>query len=147
MSRAQISLRICSLISAFVVCCLDSVMSLVSVTKISSLMLASVAEQASFEPHLVGNYRKHVFSWRGSYIHNFSSFTFSSYFIDFLGLFRTISPRSQICNKIAGSTFASSPWEVTVMSVIFGHVLHLLKHLKVYMWRSVKVLPNFKNLR
>ena len=36
-----------SLISSFVVHCLDSVMSLVSVTKISSLMLASVAEQAS----------------------------------------------------------------------------------------------------
>ena len=36
-----------SLIYAFVVHCLDSVMSLVSVTKISSLMLASVAEQAS----------------------------------------------------------------------------------------------------
>ena len=36
-----------SLISAFVVRCLDSVMFLVSVTKISSLMLASVAEQAS----------------------------------------------------------------------------------------------------
>ena len=36
-----------SLISAFVFRCLDSVMSLVSVTKISSLMLASVAEQAS----------------------------------------------------------------------------------------------------
>ena len=36
-----------SLISAFVVRCLDSVMSLVSVTKISRLMLASVAEQAS----------------------------------------------------------------------------------------------------
>ena len=35
------------LISAIVVRCLDSVMSLVSVTKISSLMLASVAEQAS----------------------------------------------------------------------------------------------------
>ena len=35
-----------SLISAFIVRCLDSVMSLVSVTKISSLMLASVAEQA-----------------------------------------------------------------------------------------------------
>ena len=35
-----------SLISAFVVHCLDSVMSLVSVTKIPSLMLASVAEQA-----------------------------------------------------------------------------------------------------
>ena len=35
-----------SLISAFVVRCLDSVMSLVSVTKISSLMLASVVAQA-----------------------------------------------------------------------------------------------------
>ena len=33
-----------SLISAFVVRCLDSAMSLVSVTKISSLMLASVAQ-------------------------------------------------------------------------------------------------------
>ena len=36
-----------SLISAIVVHCLDSVMSLVSVTKNLSLMLASVAEQAS----------------------------------------------------------------------------------------------------
>ena len=36
-----------SLISAFVVRCLDSVMSLVSVTKVSSPLLASVAEQAS----------------------------------------------------------------------------------------------------
>ena len=36
-----------SLSGAFVVRCLDSVMSLFSVTKISSLMLASVAEQAS----------------------------------------------------------------------------------------------------
>ena len=35
-----------SLISAFVVRCLDSVMSVASVTKISSLMLASVADQA-----------------------------------------------------------------------------------------------------
>ena len=36
-----------SLISTFVVRCRDTVISLVSVTKISSLMLASVAEQAS----------------------------------------------------------------------------------------------------
>ena len=36
-----------SLSSAFVVRCLDSVMSLVSIPKISSLMLASVGEQAS----------------------------------------------------------------------------------------------------
>ena len=35
-----------SLISAFIIRCLDSVMSLVSVIKISSLMLTSVAEQA-----------------------------------------------------------------------------------------------------
>ena len=35
-----------SLISAFVVHCLDSIMTFVSVNKISSLMLASVAEQA-----------------------------------------------------------------------------------------------------
>ena len=36
-----------NLISTFVVRCLDSVMSLVSVTKISSPLLASVAEQTS----------------------------------------------------------------------------------------------------
>ena len=36
-----------NLISTFVVHCLDSVMSLVSVTKISSLMIVSAAEQAS----------------------------------------------------------------------------------------------------
>ena len=44
-TKTQTSLR--NLINAFVFHCLDSVMSLVSVTKISSLMLASVAEQAS----------------------------------------------------------------------------------------------------
>ena len=44
-TKAQISLR--SLISAFVVRCLDSAISLVSVTKILSLILASVAKQAS----------------------------------------------------------------------------------------------------
>ena len=37
----------CSLICAFIIRCLDTVMSLVSVTKFSSLILASVAEQAS----------------------------------------------------------------------------------------------------
>ena len=47
-TKAQISLRIHAVWSApFVVHCVDSVMSLVSVTKISSLMLAAVAEQAS----------------------------------------------------------------------------------------------------
>ena len=37
----------CSLISTFVVHCLDSIIPLVSITEISSLYLASVAEQAS----------------------------------------------------------------------------------------------------
>ena len=50
-----------SLISTFVVRYLDSVMFQVSVTKISSLMLASIAEQASFD--LVGNSQR-----RGSLI-------------------------------------------------------------------------------
>ena len=35
----------CSLISAFVICCLDSVISLVSIIEISCLYLASVAPQ------------------------------------------------------------------------------------------------------
>ena len=46
-----------SLISAFVVRCLDSITFLVSVTNISSLLLASVAKSG-----LVGNSRGHVFS-------------------------------------------------------------------------------------
>ena len=36
-----------SLICAFVVCCLDSIISLVSISEISSLQLASVTAQAS----------------------------------------------------------------------------------------------------
>ena len=36
----------CSLISAFVIYCLDGIISLVSISKISSLLLVSVAEQA-----------------------------------------------------------------------------------------------------
>ena len=57
-----------SLISAFVVRCLDSVMSLVSVTKMSSRVLASFCSWAGqFESDLVGNSRRQVFSWRGSY--------------------------------------------------------------------------------
>ena len=39
-----------SLISTFVVCCLDSIISLVSVSELSSLYLASVAAQASLCP-------------------------------------------------------------------------------------------------
>ena len=39
--------HLCSLISAFVVRCLDSIISLDSIAEISRLQLASVAEQAS----------------------------------------------------------------------------------------------------
>ena len=72
-----------SLISTFIVHCLDSVMSLVSVTKISSLMLASVAEQASLsltwsetpedtishdEAHmLIQSNTNNILLWRGSH--------------------------------------------------------------------------------
>ena len=38
--------RLCSLISTFVVCCLDSIISLVSISEISNLYMASVAEQS-----------------------------------------------------------------------------------------------------
>ena len=44
-----------SLISTFVVHCLDSIISPVSVSEISSLYLATVAAQASFECYLVTN--------------------------------------------------------------------------------------------
>ena len=44
-----------SLISAFVVCGLDSIIPLVSISKISSLCLASVAAQASLSLMLVAN--------------------------------------------------------------------------------------------
>ena len=52
-----------SLISAFVVCCLDGIISLDSIAEISSLLLASVAA-GRFVSGLVGNSRKQVFSWR-----------------------------------------------------------------------------------
>ena len=56
----------CSLISAFVVRCLDSIISLDSIAEISRLAsLCSWAGQ--FESDQVGNSRRHVFSWRGSY--------------------------------------------------------------------------------
>ena len=57
--------HLCSLISTFVVHCLDSIIPQVSISKISSLYLASVAAQAS----LCLTWRKpqrQVFSWRGS---------------------------------------------------------------------------------
>ena len=54
-----------SLISAFVVRCLDRIIPLVSISKISCLYLASVAEQAGwvYPSHKP---QRQVFSWRGS---------------------------------------------------------------------------------
>ena len=51
--KAPISLR--SLISVFVVRCLDSIIPLVSISKLSSLLLGSVAAQTRFESTLVAN--------------------------------------------------------------------------------------------
>ena len=44
-----------SLISAFVVCCLDSIISLVSISEISSVYLASVASVGQFVCTMVAN--------------------------------------------------------------------------------------------
>ena len=54
-----------SLISAFVVCCLDSIISLDSIAKISRLQLASVAAQANL-CLAWRNSRRHVLSTRVS---------------------------------------------------------------------------------
>ena len=56
-----------SLISAFVVRCLDSIKSLDSIAKIAKLLLASVAAQ-TFVSGLSGNSRRHILSCHGSYI-------------------------------------------------------------------------------
>ena len=54
-----------SLISAFAVRCLDSIIPLVSISKISSLYLASVAVQAALSLPW-SQPRRQIFSWRGS---------------------------------------------------------------------------------
>ena len=56
-----------SLISTFVVRCLDSIIPLVSISEISSLCLASVAAQAGWV-YPGRKPRRQVFSWRGSYM-------------------------------------------------------------------------------
>ena len=56
-----------SLISTFVVHCLDSIILLVSISEISSRYLASVAVQAGLCLTLVANPEDRGFSWRGSY--------------------------------------------------------------------------------
>ena len=48
-----------SLISAFIVHCLDSIIPLVSISKISSLYLTSVAAQAGLSLSLLGNPEDH----------------------------------------------------------------------------------------
>ena len=65
-TKAQISLHPRSLISAFVVRCLDSIIPLVSISEISSLFLASVAAQAGL-CLTWSQTPKTCFSWRGSY--------------------------------------------------------------------------------
>ena len=56
-----------SLISAFVIRCLDSIIPLVSIPKISSLWLASLLSRPVWV--LPGRRpRRQVFSWRGSYV-------------------------------------------------------------------------------
>ena len=56
-----------SLISAFIICCLDSVISLDSIAEISRLA-SFCGCGGRFVPGLVGKSQRHVFSWRGSYV-------------------------------------------------------------------------------
>ena len=68
-TKAQISLRIHQLVIAFVVRCLESIISLDAFFIISIHWLASFYSPArQFESGLVANLRKQVFSWRGSHI-------------------------------------------------------------------------------
>ena len=60
----SVSAHLRSLISAFVVRCLDSIVSLVSIFAITLAGLCSWAGR--FESYLVGNPQRQVFSWRGS---------------------------------------------------------------------------------
>ena len=56
-----------SQISTFVVCCLDSIISLDSIAEISRLFLASFCGCAGqFVSGLIGNSQRHVLSCRGS---------------------------------------------------------------------------------
>ena len=64
---ADQSVHLCSMISAFIVHCLDSVMCLVSISEISSLMLALVAEQVSLSLNWSESPEDTFFSWQGSY--------------------------------------------------------------------------------
>ena len=57
----------CSLISTFVFRCLDSIISLVSISEIWSLYIASVAAQAGLRLTWSQTPRQ-VFSWRGSFM-------------------------------------------------------------------------------
>ena len=66
-----------SLISAFVVRCFDSIISLDSIAEISRLCLAAVAAQTGFLSGLVGNSRRHVLSCRLNFtLHIFWSYLF-----------------------------------------------------------------------
>ena len=57
------------LISAFVVCCPESITPVVAISEISRLYLASVAEQTSLSLCWSHNHLRQIFSWRGSYEH------------------------------------------------------------------------------
>ena len=60
-TKAQISLHMRSLISAFVVRCLDSITPTVAIPKITRLELTSKAEQASLSLNLGTHLRRQVF--------------------------------------------------------------------------------------
>ena len=91
-----------SLISAFVVRCLASVMSLASVTKISSLLLASVAEQASLSLTW-SETPEDTFSHDGAHIIKCKK---TSLFISFPCIFSALSLILRCFESVSGYCFA-----------------------------------------
>ena len=119
------------LINAFVVRCLDSVMSLVSVTKISSLMLASVAEQASLSLTW-SETPEDTFSHDEAQMHKYCKFQVQTHHSKFA-----------IHNyEFAGKEL--SPWLFTCAIFYFSAVLSVPFPFGVFgrMWNSIVSIPD-----
>ena len=84
----------CSLISTFIVCCLNSIIPLVSVSKISSLYLVSVASQAG----LSLPWSQILKTVRLRFSHDKAQFTPSWLSISLNIPFPFIKMHSQVCN-------------------------------------------------
>ena len=138
-TKAQISLCIRAVWSApFIVRCLhvDSVMSLVSVIKISSLMLASVAEQASlrltwsetpedtFSYGVAHIYYLPIFHWK--YLYFFESLSGTRHFVEW---------RSSFCRDVRHFVDKTSV-------ILLKRARHFIKMTPGVRWICILLLKN-----